>query len=1081
MAASRPTSLAGSRVRRASVLAGVLVVLCSLLVVLPARKAFASGPTLSLSTSTISSGGTVTVSGSGFTPSATMVVWLDKNNNNVLDVAASEPTAVGSDPTIMTFTTDSSGAFGNLTLTPSAIAAGTYPVSAGYCNTAANPSCDQTAGVASAQLTISFSVVPSQFGSGEFPAVSGGGLTPGESVTVWFDKDNDNDSSPSSGDPSQNVTVGSDGTFSTTALGVFASPGDYSIRAVPSGGGSTTSAPVHIDSCWFQECIINKQDTICLLGNSPSDLTILGVTFADCKVVEEDYSDPSSPNYQSGNVPPGGYDLTNDGARFPGAGALAAMSNLEVPFRGCAAMIAAIATAEGDGEHPADSGLDLTKPFNDLTDLTCGDPFPPIPSTPLTPYAIASALVGNPVPDAGVLELLEPVADLADAVIPYVGETAIADAAVAGDLACGIVDYKCDGSEITGNLLGTPAVTSRPNADGTNGPALQQDAIPLPFISPFQNPNPCRPSLTSPVGSTTCWGSLIGWGLPVCHDLVQPPINSPNGNGSCEQPDQGTTDIYSKLPVPGSAGPNNVDAQNKCAIGRVQGLSIGYDGDVAFDVNDSPNPNVPGPNIKDLVNYHNFQPGPGGTDAPDGIDVESPLSDRSTFMTQFSQLRPGMEVNVCGQWAADMHMRWNELHPMTSLTILPDFSLSSSSSGVTIQAGEPASTVIDTQLKSGPSSPISLSVISGLPGGASATFSSPTVTPTEGTDALSTLSVSNLPVGDYPLTVQGSAQGVTETTVVSVHVYDYGITLLNSDETVLRGGTAQYSLSLTLVPGSSTIGVPSIPLTVQGLPPDALANFSPSSVTPTFAGSSAMLTVQSAGPPGGSLGDSAVTITGTDPGGTMRTASAGLHLYDFGVTVSPSSLQVLTTGSNTYSINVSPSTGSSATGLPAIALNVGGLPANATGNFSTASGSPSGFTSTLTITTSHAASSPGITLTISGVDARFPEGGSRSTQATLVVLTPAQAITLIIGKVLSFESVGVLNGGQTNSLTGKLNHAISSLVIKPPALATGCNQLNSFVNAVNGFVQGHILTQAQSALLLGGPLGIYAIEMAIPC
>ncbi|HLI51980.1 MAG TPA: Ig-like domain repeat protein [Thermomicrobiaceae bacterium] len=315
---------------------------------------------------------------------------------------------------------------------------------------------------------------------------------------------------------------------------------------------------------------------------------------------------------------------------------------------------------------------------------------------------------------------------------------------------------------------------------------------------------------------------------------------------------------------------------------------------------------------------------------------------------------------------------------------------------------------------------------------------------------------------------------------VTQHVYDYNIVVSNTDETVLRGGSAHYSVSLTLVAGSSTTGVPPITLTAQGLPPDAVPTFSPSSVTPTLAGSSTVLTVQSAGAPGGSLGDSALTITGTNPSGTTRTASAGLHVYDFSVTANPQSLQVLTTGSNTYSISVSLASGSTTTGLPSVSLQLGGLPANTTGTFSVASGSALGFTSTLQITASNAVSNPGVLLTITGIDARTPEGGQRSTQATLVILTPAQALAQIVSKIAALETAGVLNQGQTNSLTVKLNHAIDSLQNKP-GQPTACNQLGAFVNEVNAYVKAGTLTSAQAAALLGGPLGVYAIEQAIPC
>ena len=45
-----------------------------------------------------------------------------------------------------------------------------------------------------------------------------------------------------------------------------------------------------------------------------------------------------------------------------------------------------------------------------------------------------------------------------------------------------------------------------------------------------------------------------------------------------------------------------------------------------------------------------------------------------------------------------------------------------------------------------------------------------------------------------------------------------------------------------------------------------------------------------------------------------------------------------------------------------------------------------------------------------------------------------------------------------------------------------CNMLgNAFVNEVQAYVKAGILTQAQANALLGGPLGINAIMVAIPC
>ncbi|TMC34940.1 MAG: hypothetical protein E6J28_12900 [Chloroflexi bacterium] len=188
---------------------------------------------------------------------------------------------------------------------------------------------------------------------------------------------------------------------------------------------------------------------------------------------------------------------------------------------------------------------------------------------------------------------------------------------------------------------------------------------------------------------------------------------------------------------------------------------------------------------------------------------------------------------------------------------------------------------------------------------------------------------------------------------------------------------------------------------------------------------------------------------------------------------------MLTNGANSYAITESLVPGSSTSGLPTISLSVSGLPSGATPSFSPPSGNAIGFTSTLTITTAGAPAGTYI-LTLTGTDARAAIGGTRSATLTLQVLTPAQAIPGVIDKINDLNAAGVLNNGQTNALTVKLQHAIDSLTTKPDQ-PTACNQLQAFVNQVNAFVNAGILTPAQADSLLGGPLGILAIMASIPC
>jgi hypothetical protein len=229
-----------------------------------------------------------------------------------------------------------------------------------------------------------------------------------------------------------------------------------------------------------------------------------------------------------------------------------------------------------------------------------------------------------------------------------------------------------------------------------------------------------------------------------------------------------------------------------------------------------------------------------------------------------------------------------------------------------------------------------------------------------------------------------------------------------------------------------------------------------------------------------SLGDTTYAVTVTDSlGAVSNTATTVVHDYDFTVAGSPTSQQILTSGTNTYGVTESLVSGSASSGLPTIGLSLSGLPAGATASFAPASGSAGGFSSTLTITT--AGAPPGTySLTLTGTDGRALIGGTRSTSLTLTILTPAQAIPNVITTIQGLQTAGVLNGGQANSLIVKLNHAIDSLNSKP-GKPPGCNQLQAFVNEVNAYVSAGTLTQAQADSLLGGPLGVLAIMASIPC
>jgi len=356
------------------------------------------------------------------------------------------------------------------------------------------------------------------------------------------------------------------------------------------------------------------------------------------------------------------------------------------------------------------------------------------------------------------------------------------------------------------------------------------------------------------------------------------------------------------------------------------------------------------------------------------------------------------------------------------------FSLSAASSDVTVLAGQTATFSVGLTLTQGTAAPVALSIASGLPSGATAAFTPGSVTPT----GSSTLTISTPPsvtLGDYTLTIQAQFGVLVQTTTVNLHIYDFTVGLSPGDRTVLSGTTTSYHVTLTLAAGSSTTGVPAIGLADSGLPGDAASSFGSSSVTLTPGGSSTTLTVTTAGPPSGSLGDFSFSVTGTDPSasGGSRSDTANLHIYDFTVGITPSDQTIIRGASAVYALTLTLVPGSTSTGVPAIGLAVSGLPSDATSSFSASSITPTlgGCTvcQTITVTTKGppTGSLGDYTFKVTGTDPN-PSGGSRSGSANLhifdytVALSPP-AETLSQGTSTTMTvSVGLVPGSSTVGL-----------------------------------------------------------------
>src|SRR5262249_53403105 len=102
---------------------------------------------------------------------------------------------------------------------------------------------------------------------------------------------------------------------------------------------------------------------------------------------------------------------------------------------------------------------------------------------------------------------------------------------------------------------------------------------------------------------------------------------------------------------------------------------------------------------------------------------------------------PGMTVHVCGRWVADMHMLWNELHPVTTLSILAPLTVTADNATQVYGEATPA---------------FSVSYSGFLNGDTPAVLG--------GALACTTTATSTSPAGTYPITCSGqtsSTYGIT--------------------------------------------------------------------------------------------------------------------------------------------------------------------------------------------------------------------------------------------------------------------------------------------------------------------------------
>ena len=182
-----------------------------------------------------------------------------------------------------------------------------------------------------------------------------------------------------------------------------------------------------------------------------------------------------------------------------------------------------------------------------------------------------------------------------------------------------------------------------------------------------------------------------------------------------------------------------------------------------------------------------------------------------------------------------------------------DFIISNSPSSLQIAPGSSTNDTVTITPGAGFATNVTLTA-SGLPAGATASFSPATVT-YSGNSTLSISTTGSTPIGSYTVSVVGTSAVSTNTNYLTLVVSGFNLSATPSARTVAAGNSTNFTV--TLATNSAFTG--NVALGISGLPPDTTAAFNPTGLTQS--GTSTLTVTTSTNTASGSY---PLTITGTN-------------------------------------------------------------------------------------------------------------------------------------------------------------------------------------------------------------------------
>ena len=204
---------------------------------------------------------------------------------------------------------------------------------------------------------------------------------------------------------------------------------------------------------------------------------------------------------------------------------------------------------------------------------------------------------------------------------------------------------------------------------------------------------------------------------------------------------------------------------------------------------------------------------------------------------------------------------------VVNATATPDFAISAAPSSQTVSAGS-GTTYTPTITASGGFSGVVSLTVSGLPAGATGTFSPASVSGSGSSTLTVTTSASTL-TGSYTLSITGTSGSLTHSATAILVVSaapTFSVAAAPSSQTVIQGASTTFTPTITALNGFSA----AVTFSISGLPTGATGTFNPASVTGS---GTSTLTIATAATT--ATGSYTLTITGTS-GSLIKTSTVAL-------------------------------------------------------------------------------------------------------------------------------------------------------------------------------------------------------------